>query len=124
MSTVEKEGLLQELKRTLENLGGILFAYVYGGFAERGFFRDVDVAVWIDSPEEAFRHEVELSSKLEAELEIPIDIHVLNEAPLPFKHAVFTKGRLIFSRHEEIRMKIVDETVRQYADLCVLRSQV
>lgn len=122
MSTMEKEGLLDELKRMLEKVDSIVFAYVYGGFVERGFFRDVDVAVWINSSEEAFGLEIDLSSKLEAKLKVPIDIHVLNEAPLPFKHVVFTRGRFLFSRDEENRMRIVDETVRQYVDLLMLRS--
>ncbi|MGB9718900.1 MAG: type VII toxin-antitoxin system MntA family adenylyltransferase antitoxin [Thermoproteota archaeon] len=122
MITVEKESLLDELGKKLEKVGSILFAYVYGGFVERGFFRDVDVAVWIEDSGEAFRHEVELSSKLEAELKNPIDVHVLNEAPLPLRHIVFTRGRLLFSRDEEARIRIVDETIRQYADLRMLRS--
>ncbi|MEM1554223.1 MAG: nucleotidyltransferase domain-containing protein [Thermoproteota archaeon] len=124
ISVVKREALLQELKRILEKLDDVLFAYIYGSFIEREFFRDVDVAVWINNSEEAFRHEVELSSKLEAELGIPIDIHVFNEAPLPFKYVVFTKGRLLFSKDEEVRWRIIDKTVRQYADLRMLRSQI
>jgi predicted nucleotidyltransferase len=122
MNWEEKGRLLNELKRTLENIESILFAYVYGSFIKRDFFRDIDVAVWIDKPEEAFRHEVDLSSNLEADFKIPVDVHVINEAPLPFKHAVFTWGRLLFSRDKEARIRIVDETIRQYADLRMLRS--
>jgi predicted nucleotidyltransferase len=122
MNWEEKGRLLNELKRTLENIESILFAYVYGSFIKRDFFRDIDVAVWIDKPEEAFRHEVDLSSNLEADFKIPVDVHVINEAPLPFKHAVFIWGRLLFSRDKEARIRIVDETIRQYADLRMLRS--
>jgi len=47
---------------------------------------------------------------------------VLNEAPITFRHAVFTKGRLLLSRDERTRIEVVDETVRQYMDLRMLRS--
>lgn len=115
------EKLLESLGKMLEEDGGILFAYVHGSLVEKGFFRDVDVAVWIRNPGDAFKYEVNVSARLEVCLNIPIDLHVLNMAPLPFKHHVLTRGRLLFSRDEAERMRIVDETIRQYADLSLLR---
>ena len=32
------------------------------------------------------------------------------------EHHAFTRGRLLFSKDEETRIELVDETVRQYAD--------
>ena len=122
MGWEEKRMLLNGLKRVLESIDGILSAYVHGSFIKRGLFRDVDVAIWIEEREEPFKYEVDLSSRVEVDLKVPVDIHVLNEAPLPFKHVVFTEGRLLFSRDEEARIGIVDETIRQYADLRMLRS--
>jgi predicted nucleotidyltransferase len=122
MGFEERERLLCELRRVLESVKGILFAYVHGGFVKRELFRDVDVAVWIGEHEDPFKYEVDLSSKVEVELKVPVDIHVLNEAPVTFKYAVFTEGRLLFSRDEKARVEVVDEAVREYADLRMLRS--
>ncbi|MEM2370707.1 MAG: nucleotidyltransferase domain-containing protein [Candidatus Bathyarchaeia archaeon] len=122
MAGEEREKLLEGLRRVLESVDGVLFAYVYGSFVERDLFRDVDVAVWIKKPEETLRYEVDLSSRLEADFKIPIDVRVLNEAPLPFKYIVFSRGILLFSRDEEVRVNVIDETIRQYADLRILRS--
>jgi predicted nucleotidyltransferase len=113
----EKERLLNGLRKELDAVDGIVFAYVHGGFIEMKVFRDVDVAVWIKDPEDAFSYEVDLSAKLEANLKTPIDLHVLNQAPLSFKHHAFTRGKLLFSKDEETRIGMVDETVRQYADI-------
>jgi len=115
--------LLESLGKRLEEDGNIVFAYVHGSLVEKGFFRDVDVAVWIRNPGDAFKYEVDVSARLEVDLNIPIDLHVLNGAPLPFKHHVLTRGRLLFSRDEGERARIVDETIRQYADLSLLRSR-
>jgi predicted nucleotidyltransferase len=122
MGLEERERLIDKLRELLQGVEGISFAYVYGSFLKRELFRDVDVAVWIEEGEDPFEYEVDLSSRIEADLEVPIDIHVLDEAPITFKYAVFTEGRLLFSRDERIRMEVVDETIRQYMDLRMLRS--
>ncbi|MBS7637390.1 nucleotidyltransferase domain-containing protein [Candidatus Bathyarchaeota archaeon] len=114
--------MLDSLMKELERVDGVVFAYVHGGFIEMEVFRDIDVAVWISDPRDAFSHEVELSARLEASLKTAIDLHVLNRAPLPFKHHVLTRGRLLFSKDETLRVGLVDETVRQYADVRMLKG--
>ena len=118
----EKERLLKSLVGRLENMEGVVFAYVYGSFIEMDAFRDVDVAVWIENPGDAFSYEVDLSARLEADLKKPIDIHVLNRSPLPFRQEIFTGGRLLFSKDEERRIRLIDETLRQYADVRMLNA--
>lgn len=117
----EKKNLLILLKNELQSAEDIVFAYVLGSFIELEVSRDIDVAIWVRSPQKAFSHEVDLSAKLEAKLRTGVDLHVLNQAPLPFRYSVFTRGRLLFSRDEEARTRIVDETIRQYLDLRALR---
>jgi len=123
LTAEEKERLLNGLRKELESVDGVVFAYVHGGFIEMEVFRDVDVAVWIENLEDAFSYEVDLSAKLEANFKTPIDLHVLNQAPQSFKHHAFTRGKLLFSKDEETRIKLVDETVRQYADVRALKGR-
>lgn len=123
LTAEEKERLLNSLRKELEGVDGIVFAYVHGGFIEMEVFRDVDVAVWIKNPQDAFHYEVDLSAKIEANLKTPIDVHVLNQAPLSFKHYTFARGKLLFSKDEETRIKLIDETVRQYADARTLKGR-
>ncbi len=118
----ERERLVGELKRALERIQSVAFAYLHGGFVERRFFRDVDVAVWLEDLGDRRLVEVDLPARLEARLGIPIDIRVLNEAPLPFRHHVFSRGVLLFSRDETLRLRLMDETLRLYFDLKVLNE--
>lgn len=120
----DRLGLLRRLKGKLEKEGGILFAYVYGSFLEGRPFKDLDVAIWIEDSSKAFYYTVDFSARLEVELKVPVDVQVLNEAPLPFKHHIFTRGRLLFSREERLRMRLADEAIRQYLDLKRLREIV
>ena len=117
LSPREKGALLDRLRRELMGMEDIVFAYVHGGFVERDEFRDVDVAIWIRDPEKAFYYTVDFSAKLEIKFKLPIDVHVLNEAPLSFKYHVFTKGVLLFSKDEDFRRRKLDEVVRKYIDL-------
>ena len=116
MPECERLKLVERLRERLAEDSGVVFAYVHGGFLEREWFRDVDVAVWVRDPRDAFYYAVEFSAKLEVELGVPVDVQVLNEAPLPFKYRVFTRGRLLFSRDERLRLEVVDRTVRSYMD--------
>jgi len=113
----QKLTLLERVRRRLEAEGDILFAYVHGSFIEKDAFRDLDVAIWLKDAGEAFHYAVELSAKLEIEIRAPVEVHALNEAPLPFKHHVFKTGRLLFSRNESLRLRLNDEVARQYQDL-------
>jgi len=122
LTVEEKERLLDGLRKELQGVDDIVFAYVHGGFIETEVFRDVDVAVWIKNPKDAFGFEVDISAKLQAKFKIPIDLRVINQAPLPFKHRTYVRGKLLFSKNEALRIREIDETVRRYADLDMLRK--
>jgi len=113
----ERHELLEGVRRKLEGVAEILFAYAHGSFIEKDSVRDLDVATWIKDLSQAFHYTVDFSARLEVEIGIPVDVQVLNEAPLPFRHQVFTSGRLLFSRDEALRVRLVDEATRQYLDL-------
>ncbi|MDK2464759.1 MAG: hypothetical protein QI223_08320 [Candidatus Korarchaeota archaeon] len=79
----ERGRLVEELRRALEGVKSVVFAYLHGGFVDREFFRDVDVAVWLGDLGDRRLVEVDLPAQLEARLEVPIDIRVLNGPPCP-----------------------------------------
>jgi len=117
MSEEEREAFLRRLRELLAREEHVVFAYVHGSFLSGRPFRDVDVAVWVEDPENAFYYAVELAAELSTSLGLPIDLHVLNKAPLPFKYHVFARGRLLFSRDEEARLREVSLAFRMYFDL-------
>ena len=117
MSEEEREAFLRRLEELLAREEHVVFAYVHGSFVSGRPFRDVDVAVWVEDPENAFYYAVELAAEFSSSLGLPIDIHVLNNAPLPFKYHVFARGRLLFSRDEEARLREVSLAFRMYFDL-------
>ncbi|MBM4241717.1 MAG: nucleotidyltransferase domain-containing protein [Euryarchaeota archaeon] len=97
----------------------IIFAYLYGSFLYARWFRDVDVAVFLDEKrverKDVLDYEISLSLELEGEFHLPADVKVLNYAPLRFKYEV-TKGEVIFTRDESLRFLFLEETWHRYLD--------
>jgi predicted nucleotidyltransferase len=115
-----REEVLRAIATRLAEDVNIVFAYAHGSFVRRRFFRDVDVAVWLRDPSDPLRYVLNLSAELDAKVGLPVDVQVLNEAPLPFKYRVVTEGRLLLSRDERLRRELVNAIVRERIDFQLL----
>jgi len=116
LPNVEKDIILIKLREIIKTEDEVLFAYVHGGFIERNSFRDIDLALWIKDLNKSLYYMTVFSVILSNKISIPVDIQVLNEAPLPFKYNVFMRGALIYSKDECLRLKVVEEVIRKYID--------
>lgn len=109
----EREVCLERLAQAIAKEPAVLFAYAFGSFTEGRPFEDVDVGVVLDSLAAAGRDSLALQFDLAAHLEqavgLPIDIVLLDDAPLGLR-ATSLRGRLLFSRDEERRFAYVERT--------------
>lgn len=114
----EREQLVQRLEAMLRKHGEVVFAYIYGSFTEGLAFHDIDVGVYTleITEEESTNYSLILGQMLSKELQVPVDIRVLNFAPVSFLYEVI-RGNLIFERNEEIRIRVVEQTIQRYLDL-------
>ena len=107
-----------ELRSELERVPGLRFAYLYGSVLDSDRVHDVDVGVFLD--ETAIAQQMNmvdaLSVKLSAAVGFPIDIRVLNEAPLSFLYHVL-RGRLVLCRDENFLTDMLEDVARRYLDL-------
>lgn len=85
-------GFRQTLARLLETRLEIRFAILYGSAAEGGRFQDVDIALFMDRsmvpPAADLDYEFSLASELERAVPCPVDVRIINDAPLPFCYQV------------------------------------
>jgi predicted nucleotidyltransferase len=102
----------------------VRFSYLHGSFllTEAGF-HDIDVAVSL-SPTAGGRETesaLELASQLSRLVGLPVDVRVLECAPVAFRfHAL--RGRLLTCQDESALMAMLEDTMRRYFDLApVLR---
>lgn len=96
----------------------VSFAYVYGSFAEGVPFHDIDTGIYVVGIKEegSTMYALELAQAISGVERIPVDIRVLNYAPLLFLYHVI-KGHLLFERDEDIRIDITNKTVQRYLDI-------
>ncbi|MBI2371631.1 MAG: nucleotidyltransferase domain-containing protein [Deltaproteobacteria bacterium] len=84
----------------------VRFGYLFGSWAEgrMGPRSDVDVAVWLkeDAPE-PFEVRLGLIGRLEVSLKRPVEVIVLNEAPLILRYTVVQQGIPIYTLDDRER---------------------
>ena len=109
-----KEKIISKLREVLVKKDEVLFAYLHGSFLEDGPFRDVDVAVYVKPNVPPF-YEEELEEELSRRISLPVDVRVLNDAPITFRFRAIG-GLLLFSRDEKTRCDFEEMTMREYHD--------
>ena len=114
----EREALVAQLSEALRARLQVRFAYLYGSFAEEGPFHDIDVGVYLDPDDREDRRmpELSLSATLSERVRLPVDIRVLNRAPVPFAYWVL-RGRLLFERDSDQRARFTERIVTRYLDM-------
>ena len=115
----ERVKIQRVLSQSLGKEGLVLFAYLHGSFAEGKPFRDIDIAVFVDglriSKERALDFEVSSSIRLEKTIRMPVDVKVINYAPLTFQY-YSTAGTLLMCRDDDFRVDFLTRTRSLYFD--------
>ncbi len=113
----ERERVSRALAAALETEPDVEFAWLHGSFLTGGAFRDVDVGVHL-TPGAGRRPRpgVELALRLGRTVRFPLDVRVLNGAPLAYLFHVFRAGRPLICRAEERMADHMERTVREYLD--------
>ena len=124
---MEKRNIVEKIKKNLFSKKEIIFGYIHGSFLDNFPFRDVDVALYIDSKkikkEHAFDYTFQLSLELKKQIGFDIDVQILNYAPLGFRHSVLKNGELLFSRDENLRLDMIENISLEYIDFYELSLQ-
>jgi predicted nucleotidyltransferase len=61
-----------------------------------------------------------MGAQLTHELGLPVDVHSLNDAPVPFGYEGLRRGRLIFSRDREEAFRFAERILALYRDFLPL----
>jgi predicted nucleotidyltransferase len=115
----ERKEIKEVLSNCLEKEEPILFAYLHGSFAEERAFRDIDIAVFVDGSripkEKALDFEMSISLRLEKIIKMPIDVKIINYAPLAFQF-YSTAGRLLICNEDDLRVDFLTTMRSIYFD--------
>ena len=99
----------------------IAFAYLYGSFVDDEAFHDVDIGIYVSrgSLSQDTMYVLDLTQRLAGLLPFPLDVRILNDAPVSFLYHVL-KGRPIHIKDDEVLTNLMEQTVRQYLDMAPL----
>ena len=118
-SEEDRERIVARLKRELEARPEIVLALLHGSFLEGGAYRDIDVVIWLGaerfSQDERFRYALDLSVQLHLALGFPVDVRVLDDAPLAFRYHALG-GRPLVVRDETLLDDLRARTWDDYID--------
>lgn len=115
MNGEERERVATRLARELGRDAGVAFAYLHGSFVDGPAFHDVDVAVFAMAAGPETFPVVALAERLSGAVHLPVDVRLLNDAPVGFAYHAF-RGRLLFCRDEDLLASVLEETARRYLD--------
>lgn len=115
---------VDSVKITLYKRLEVSFAYLHGSFAKNGGFRDIDVAVYLkDVPASPLEYEIALETEIMQTLAgYPVDVRVLNNAPLSFRYHVIKEGLPLIVRNDDARSDFQEATLAQYFDFAPFRA--
>lgn len=114
-----KDKIIEELRYHLSEEKSIIFAYLHGSFLDTTDFNDLDIAIYLDEEasikSDPIDLEISMSLKIDKFLHLPVDVKILNFAPLSFRYHA-TRGNLIISRDETVREEFICRTWSEYFD--------
>ncbi len=118
--TKEERGRIKEiLSQHLGKERNILFAYLHGSFEEGLPFRDIDIALFVDESrvarENALDFELSIAVNLEKIVKVPVDVKIINYAPLAFQY-YSTAGQLLLCKDDDLRVDFLTKVRSLYFD--------
>lgn len=115
----ERQGALQPIVTRLAQRPEILAVVLYGSFLKSETFRDIDLALLVDEqkllPEQFLDYELDRLGELARLSKFPLDIRIVNRAPVLFRYAV-TQGQVLFCRDARIWVEFCERTWGEYLD--------
>lgn len=116
---VSLEPIKQVLGQSLQGREAIRFAILYGSAAEGRSFRDLDIGVFVNRAvvpaEQELMYGFSLADELETMVSYPVDLWVINDAPLAFRYNV-SRGIVLVANDRECLATFREHTWRDYLD--------
>jgi predicted nucleotidyltransferase len=121
---LEKAEIVKTVRGFLENRQEVMFGYIFGSLAQRAWFRDVDVAVYLADTrvlDDRVAHPYGYESTMIGELTLllktdNVDFVVLNKAGLTLSMQIINKGIRVLDRNLLKRVAIENAIRHEYID--------
>ena len=121
----QKEKLIVQIFSYLtQHYEEVVAAYLFGSFVKSESFSDIDTGLIMRSePDQPLNFELTLENQLEKIVKYPVDVRILNKAPLAFSQNVFRTGRVILDRDPNFRADLQGKILKEYFDFASFRRR-
>jgi len=118
LSRSEKEKVIQIiLSHFFQQYDEIFSVYIFGSFISKRHFSDIDIGIITDMDlNKTLDFELKLENRLEKLIKYPVDVRILNQAPISFSQNVFRAGRVIIDKNPNMRADFEGRILKQYFD--------
>lgn len=125
LNKLEKKKLKEKIHQFLKNeIPGIITAYIFGSFNSDDPFSDIDIAILLaENYENTLIYELDLEAALYELIRIPVDIRILNHAPISFSQEVIRHGKVLLDQNIDYRADFENLTLKKYFDFSYFRCR-
>ncbi len=125
LSDVDKKDLINTILDIICLKKDMMFAYIFGSFISKDEINDIDIGVYINDVEEGtiLKYELELECELEAIIRIPVDVRIINNAPISFVYNILRNKVLILDNDKDLRSDFEGLIYKKYFDIQYLRNE-
>jgi len=116
LSQAEKDVIIQRVREFLSEQPEIIASLLFGSFAEDQF-RDIDIGLFLDPsfpPPRYFEQRIE--RELSNLARFPVDVRILNTAPVRFVYQVLKKQNIIMCNDMNAFSSFESKILREYFD--------
>src|SRR3972149_3589228 len=125
LSDMDKQNLINKISRIFCTKKDIVFAYIFGSFISKDEFKDIDIGVYIDNIETATILNYEMKLELESEdiIGIPVDIRIINNAPISFVYNILKDKIVMIDNNIDLRSDFEGLVYKKYFDFQYFRKE-
>ena len=129
---MNRKAIIENVHKTISDCRQVSFAYLHGSFVTGSSFKDIDIAIHINPKSYEYLSQqgettlgfiIPVERELENILPYPVDIQLLNAAPLTFRHRVIRSGKLIVDNDPNLRSDFEYLTRVEYFDFSPRRQE-
>lgn len=118
-SAEERQQIRTTITQVLAARPEVLVAFLFGSFLGEPRFHDVDLGIVVDPKlvpnTAALDFASDLANELEWKTRLPIDLNVLNEAPIALRYNA-SRGELLLSKDDGVQGQFLEQAWREYLD--------
>lgn len=109
----------------LKAVDSIIFAYIFGSFARGEAFSDIDIGIYLKGnfDKSPLEIEFEMEDRIEELTGYPVDVRILDRAPISFIFQVIKDGLLIKDEDPDIRSDFEGLVFKKNNDFAIFRNE-